>query len=44
MRIAARRALGRDPGRDPVLLAAARAARAAPDLPPPPRPIGTSAS
>jgi GT2 family glycosyltransferase len=33
LRIAARRALGRDPGRDPVLLAAARAARDAPDLP-----------
>lgn len=33
LRIATRRALGRDPGRDPILLAAARAARDTPDLP-----------
>jgi N-acetylglucosaminyl-diphospho-decaprenol L-rhamnosyltransferase len=36
LRIAARRALRRDPGRDPVLLAAARDARTARDLPPAP--------
>jgi N-acetylglucosaminyl-diphospho-decaprenol L-rhamnosyltransferase len=38
LRIAARRTLRRDPGRDPLLLAAARSARDAPDLPAPPEP------